>query len=965
MESNQIRDTFLRFYEERGHTRVPSASLVPHGDPTLLFTSAGMVPFKPYFMGLAAPPATRLTTVQKCFRTTDIAEVGDYSHLTFFEMLGNFSIGDYFKQEAIAWAWELLTRGFGLDPAKLWVSIFLTDDEAHEIWRATGVPEERLHRYPEEYNYWFSGDIGPCGPNSEIFVDRGPREECAFCRAGACKPNLEPDCGRFLEVWNLVFMTLFQAEDGSRTELPKKNIDTGSGLERVTCILQGKDTVYETDIFAPIIERIEQLTGVRYGAEDHAVDVAVRVVAEHTRAAAFLITDGVMPSNEGRGYVLRRILRRAVYFLTQLAGEGGGAAARGETRPPDDAASADAAPERRGRATTMLDRVADAVIAKMSYAYPDLAERGPFVKRLLAAEEAKFGETLERGRVVLVSVLTGATARGLTTLSGHDAFRLYDTFGYPIELTQEIAREYGYDVDIDGFGRELEAQRERGRAAAKFEYDGGRVAAYTELASLRSTFVGYTTSEQASSVAAVLTRDGVRAQAGDGEPVELVLAQTPFYPEGGGQAGDSGEIIGPSGRVVVEDTQSPAEGLIVHRGYVAEGVIAVGDDVTARVEPARRRASQRNHTATHLLHAALREVLGAHVRQAGSLVAPDRLRFDFTHIEPMKPDELAAVQRLVNEKVRADIEVHPHEESYEDALAGGAMALFGEKYSAKVRVVDICEHTLLAMADDGQQTTERAGELKEQTAHSNADIPELPPSPRQRGAAGGEVSHCFSRELCGGTHVSRTGEIGTFIIESEGSVGSGVRRIEARTGALADAFVIEQQERIARLARQLSAAPAELEARVEALRADLEAERRRAQQFERQAGRAEVDALLDAAERVPLGDGDVAALLVARVPAASVDAMREMVDLLREKLGRAVVVLGAVVGERPAFLAMVSPELTSRVHAGNLLKQVAAVAGGSGGGRPEMAQAGGKDAAALDAALSQARAAVRAALGDG
>ncbi|MDE3096296.1 MAG: hypothetical protein KGK07_09895 [Chloroflexota bacterium] len=1108
MESNQIRDRFIRFYQERGHLRVPSASLVPHGDPTLLFTSAGMVPFKPYFMGLAEPPAARLTTVQKCFRTTDIEEVGDYSHLTFFEMLGNFSIGDYFKREAIGWAWELLTdadAGFGLAKDALWVTIFETDEEAHDEWRGVGVPEERIQRYGEEHNYWFSGDIGPCGPNSEIFVDRGARAGCAYCAQGACKPNLEPDCGRFLEVWNLVFMTLYQAEDGTRTELPRKNIDTGSGLERVACVLQGKETVYETDLFRPIIARIEELSGRRYGA-GAATDAAIRVVAEHTRAATFLIADGVMPSNEGRGYVLRRILRRAVYFLTQLA-EGapaggvaggptpGGASGKTAGDGPRRGAASDvrrgaagdvrrgaASDVRRGAASsaptasagdtregTLLDKVAAAVIEKMAYAYPDVGERGPFVMRLLAAEEAKFRETLERGRALLDALValraelgqhwagdwsrwhgrdwpqqleTGvlpalrhviaaftaipASAReeilrhvaarlratpdpddvpaALRELSGAEAFVLYDTFGFPLELTDELVAGVGFTLDLAGFERELEAQRERGRAAAKFGYEAGRVEAYTELAAVRSTFVGYAATRHATTVAAIVGAGGVVERATAGDEVEVVLVETPFYPEGGGQAGDTGEIAGPSGRVIVEDTQSPAEGLIVHRGRVVEGAIAVNDAVTAAVDEARRRASARNHTATHLLHAALRQVLGTHVRQAGSLVAPDRLRFDFTHIEATKPEELAAVQRLVNEKIREDIEVHPHEEAYEEAIAGGAMALFGEKYRATVRVVDICdaerttddrgrtadsreqttdskqqtansrqqtaavapqskEQTAAAAPQSKEQTAAVAPQSKEQTANSKDDRQQTADGRRQAADGNQQASgppeqpHCFSRELCGGTHVHRTGEIGAFVIESEGSVGSGVRRIEACTGALADAYVLGQQETIARLARQLGAAPSELEARVEALRAELEAERRRAQQLERQAGRGEVDGLLLSAEQV-----DGASLLVARVPAASVEAMREMGDLLRERLGSAVVVLGAVIGERPSFLAMVTKDLTGRVHAGNLIKQVAAAAGGGGGGRPEMAQAGGKDASLLDEALGVARELARAGL---
>ena len=890
---DDIRDAFVRFMTERGHMPIPSASLVPHGDPTLLFTSAGMVPFKPYFMGLAEPPSPRMVTVQKVFRTTDIDEVGDYSHLTMFEMLGNFSIGDYFKPQAVEWAWELLTTVFKLDGDKLWVSIFLDDDEAHDLWRRVGIPEDRIHRYDQEHNYWPPGNwdgIGPCGPNSEIFVDRGPRETCDFCRTGTCKPNLEPDCGRFLEVWNLVFMTLYQDEHGNRTELPKKNIDTGSGLERVAVILQDKDTVYDTDIFRPILARVEELTDRTYG-QDPATDIAMRVVAEHTRAATFLITDGVTPSNEGRGYVLRRILRRAVYFLTQLK----------SSREP------------------MLDRVAEAVIERMQRAYPDLRDRASFTTRLFAAEESKFRETLDRGRQHLDEILR--TAAEKKEISATQAFTLYDTFGYPLELTCEIAVKKGYTVDVAGFEREMAAQRERGRAAAKFEFEAGRVAAYTQLSDLRTKFVGYEATEHASTIAGIIGGSGVQDAAEEGADVEVALIETPFYPEGGGQSGDAGVIVAPQGIVAVDDTQYASEGLIVHRGRVVSGRIAVNDAVTARVDPAKRRASQRNHTATHLLHAALREVLGTHVKQAGSLVAPDRLRFDFTHIEATKPEELAAVQRLVNQKIRADIDVHWQIEPYERAIEGGAMALFGEKYTADVRVVGICEPHL--------------------------ETPSPRSTPMERGP-GGEV--CFSKELCGGTHCGRTGEIGAFVIASEESVGSGVRRVEALTGALADEYILEQKAALARLAHRLKATPAELETRVEAMEAELAAARRKAEQFQRQAGKAEVDQLIDLAERI-----DGASLVVARVPAASADAMREMGDLLRDKLGSAVIVLGAVMDERPSFMAMSTKDLTGLVHAGNLIKQVAAVAGGGGGGRPEMAQAGGKDASKLDEALETAR----------
>jgi len=881
---DDIRDTFIRFMVERGHTQLPSASLVPYGDPTLLFTSAGMVPFKPYFMGLAEPPAPRIVTVQKVFRTTDIDSVGDYNHLTMFEMLGNFSFGDYFKKEAIEWAWALLTQGFGLDGDKLWVSIFLDDDEAYDYWRGIGIPQERIHRYDQEYNYWPPGDwdgIGPCGPNSEIFVDRGPRPGCAFCANGTCKPNLEPDCGRFLEVWNLVFMTLYQDEHGNRTELPKKNIDTGSGLERVAVILQGKETVYDTDVFRPILKRIEELTRRAYG-EKEADDRAMRIVAEHTRAAVFLIGDGVTPSNEGRGYVLRRILRRAVYFLTQLTSEPG----------------------------TLLDQVAAAVVERMEHAYPELRERAPFTMRLLAAEEGKFRETLDRGRTQLEAAL--AATRQDHVLTGAQAFMLYDTYGYPLDLTIEIAAREGFSVDVAGFEREMAAQRERARSAARFDFEAARISAYTELAHVRTTFVGYDRTEHDSVVAGLIGPAGVQESVEAGDEIEVALIETPFYPEGGGQVGDRGVIAGPSGRIEIGDTRYASEGLIVHHGRVVEGRVALNDSVRAIVDPALRRASQRNHTATHLLHAALREVLGTHVRQAGSLVAPDRLRFDFTHVEATKPEELAAVQRLVNEKIREDIEVHWELQPYDQAIAGGAIALFDEKYAANVRVVGICE-----------------------------------PAPAD---AAVQEHRCFSKELCGGTHCHRTGEIGTFIIASEASVGSGLRRIEALTGALADEYVLAQQQTLARLSRKLNSPPEALEAKIEQIEAELAAERRALQQLQRQHGRAEVESLLEHAERV-----NGTAVLVARVAVSTPDALREMGDLLRDRLGSAVVVLGSVLNDRPAFVAMVTDDLAGKVHAGKLIGVVAKAADGGGGGRPDMAQAGGKDPKKLDTALDVAR----------
>jgi alanyl-tRNA synthetase len=1030
--AERIRKTFLSFFEERGHKVVPSAPLVPFGDPTLLFTTAGMVQFKPYFEGRAQPPSRRLTTVQKCFRTSDIDSVGDASHLTFFEMLGNFSVGDYFKEGAIPWAWELVTEVIGLPKDRLWTAVYLDDDEAFDLWRKVGVPAERIMRYGEEDNYWFSGDIGPCGPCSEIYYDFGPTPGCVECEKGTCHPQVdcrdEHGVGRFLELWNLVFMTYFQHEDGSRTELPGKNIDTGAGLERWAAVLQGggrRMSVYETDLFRPIIARVEELSGRAYG-QDGQTDRAMRIVAEHARAAAFLIADGVMPSNEGRGYVLRRVIRRGSLFAERLGMDSVGAqlaetVSRGMPSYPEVAtqlrlvravlgqeerrfaevlssglpvlqnqvlalrqhlAPTDNEYLRRieqwlaavGTTTVQEQQLRDlfaivddwgakhgAQISELRYKsalftfgigfhevgkrkrpQPDIhpmnlnlldaiteATMGPFVSSVVYPGNVYSDEQKTRAR--LYSLVEGrsprevvdylrteavpAVRRGQTTLSGKEVFFLFDTYGLPVELTRQVAAESGFAVDEAGFEQEMEAQRERARAASRF--GGGREdreKAYAALSHLQTRFVGYDTLRHESTVAAIIAGADIVEAAQEGDEVEIVLHETPFYAEGGGQVGDQGEIIGPAGRFAVEDTQWAQEGVVAHRGRVVEGRIAVNDAVVAQVDAERRRDTMRNHTATHLLQAALRQVLGTHVRQSGSLVAPDRLRFDFTHMEALKPEEVLAVQRLVNEKIREDIEVHPDEKGYEEAIAGGALAFFGEKYSDRVRVVEIA----------GQPGTEE---------HAG------PPAGR------------YSMELCGGTHCRSTGEIGSFIIVREESIGAGLRRIEAVTGRGAEEYMQAQRDLLESLSRRVGVTPADLETKVASLLEELEAERRRAQALEREAARRAAEALLAAAERV-----DGAAVVAGQVPAASFEVMRETGDWLRDRLGSAVLVLGAVFGERPNFVAMITPDLTARgLHAGELVKRVAAVTGGGGGGRPEMAQAGGKDPGRLEEALGLAR----------
>ncbi|MCH7836407.1 MAG: alanine--tRNA ligase, partial [Chloroflexi bacterium] len=683
MKSEEIREAFLRFFEERSHKRMPGAPLVPPGDPTLLFTSAGMVQFKPYFMGQAKPPHPRLATVQKCFRTSDIDSVGDASHLTFFEMLGNFSVGDYFKAEAIPWAWEFVTskEWLGLDSDRLWAAVYLDDDEAFDLWRQF-LPAQRIRRYGEEHNYWFSGEVGPCGPCSELHYDLGPQFGCG----PQCEPGHE-ECDRFLEIWNLVFMSFF-CDGEKRDPLPSTNIDTGAGLERMTVasLFESKEwkdksklpSVYNTDLFAPIIRRIEELSGKRYG-RDGVTDRAMRIVAEHARAVTFLIGDErtpVVPSNEERGYAVRRVLRRAVYFGRRYL----------------------------GLEQPFLIDIAETTIRGMSGAYPELKGQRKFVMDILAPEEHRFEETLSRGLEMLEAALAeyGKTKE----VPGEAAFLLHDTYGFPLELTAEIARERGITVDVAGFEAEMEKQRGRARAAGKGAETAAAAQAYAALGDIETAFRGYETLEIATTVLALLKqrRDGASAPSRadlKGGPyeavetadapaeVELFLAETPFYPEGGGQVGDCGEIIGPNGRVAVEDTQTVAERLIVHRGRVVEGRIAVGDAVTARVEPQHRQDTMRNHTGTHLLHAALRVVLGTHVRQSGSLVAPDHLRFDFTHTEPLTEEQIAEVQRLVNDKIRQDLPVETRQTSYDQAMSEGVLAFFGEKYGEEVRVVEV------------------------------------------------------------------------------------------------------------------------------------------------------------------------------------------------------------------------------------------------------------------------------------
>ncbi|MCL0057977.1 alanine--tRNA ligase [Dehalococcoidales bacterium] len=858
MTSDEIRTAFLSFFEEKGHKIIPSSSLIPRGDPTLLLTSAGMVPFKPYFLGEMLPPNPRLASCQKCFRTTDIELVGDPTHLTFFEMLGNFSIGDYFKQEAIEWAWEFVTQRLHLAPQQLWITIFLDDDESFHCWQKLGVPQPRIIRFGEQDNFWGpAGSSGPCGPCSEIIYDFG--EEFG-CKQPSCGPGCE--CGRFSEIWNLVFIQYNQDEDGRRSLLPKPNIDTGMGLERTVAVVEGKTSVYETNLFLPLLEQISELAGIKYGSNND-TDNIMRIIAEHSRGVTFLIGDGVIPSNEGRGYVLRRLLRRAAFFSQALG--------------------------------IPFAETANTTIEQMGHIYPELRQRQDFIIKVIELEEARFRETLNTGLELLAGIMEEVTGKGENKIPGKQAFKLYDTYGFPVELTTEIAADRGLSVDLAGFDQEMERQRERARATQKFEVTP-RIGLPGEIG--KTNFAGYQSLKHKSVIISLFFDNKSTERIYQGQEASLILETTPFYGEMGGQVGDSGEIRSSSGRFSVSNTIRVPPDIIIHQGYVSEGDFSVGDTVEAEVDEKRRLDIARNHTATHLLQLALRQVLGEHVQQRGSLVAPDRLRFDFSHLTAITKKEIAEVQHIVNEKVRQNLPVYSQELPYKKAIEEGAIALFDEKYGDIVRVVKIGEPVI-------------------------------------------------SAELCGGTHVASTGEIGFFNIIGESSIGGGLRRIEAVTGRGAEAFIDRRFSSLEKIGQLLGASPDDVEDKVSSLITELDKERKQALALERALAKKIAESLLTQAEVV-----NGVMVLAARVSSLRPEALREMSDLLREQLKSAVVVLGTVYQNKPAFIAAVTPDLVARgFNAGEIVKEVAKVTGGGGGGKPGLAQAGGKDKEKLDEAL--------------
>ena len=867
---NEIRQLFLDYFQRQGHQVVPSSGLIPKDDPSLLFTNAGMVQFKRLFLGQEKRDYTRAATSQKCFRASgkhnDLENVGRTPrHHTFFEMLGNFSFGDYFKEKAVVFAWELLTQGYGLDPAKLWVSVHHSDDEAALLWeREVGVAPERIVRLGDEDNFWAMGDTGPCGPCSEIHIDQGQKTGCGRpqCAVGC-------DCDRFLELWNLVFMQFNRDAAGKVTPLPKPSIDTGMGLERISAVVQGKLSNYESDLFTPILHKASELSGVAYG-QGETSDVSLRVIADHARACSFLVADGVLPSNEGRGYVLRRILRRAARHGRKLGLQG-----------------------------TFLYQVARTAMEEMQGAYPALYDSRAFVEKVISAEEERFGETLDTGLKLLGDAVARAKAKGLSALEGEVAFKLYDTYGFPLDLTLTIVEEEGLSVDQAGFEAAMAGQRSRSRAAWK---GSGEQELPPVLASLSSQgftteFLGYE-GLIASSRAALIMQDGREVEeVSAGGEAEMVCPKTPFYGETGGQAGDAGEISWPRGRAQVVDTLKPGGEITVHRIKVIKGVLRKGDEIELKVNPQSRSATAANHTATHLLHAALRRVLGEHVKQAGSLVSPERLRFDFSHFEALSPAQLKEVERLVNQGIRGNIALNTTVMDLKEAMQTGAMALFEERYGDKVRLVE---------------------------------IPGV------------------SKELCGGTHAARTGDIGLFKLVSESSVAAGVRRLEALTGAAALEAVQAMESQLSQAAAALKAGRSEVAERVIKLQAALkESERLLEQMKVRLAGAKSVD-LLQQAKEV-----DGVKVLVSQVQIDNPKALREVGDDLRGRIGSGIVVLGAQVEGKAFLLALVTKDLLKRYHAGNLVKELAPLVGGGGGGKPDMAQAGGQNPAGLKEALAK------------
>ena len=863
---NELRQMFLDFFESKGHLVMKSFSLVPQNDKSLLLINAGMAPLKPYFTGAEIPPRTRVATCQKCIRTGDIENVGKTArHGTFFEMLGNFSFGDYFKKEAIAWSWEFLTQVVGLDPDRLYPSVYLEDDEAFDIWnKEVGIPAERIFRFGKEDNFWEHG-AGPCGPCSEIYYDRGEKYGCGKpgCTVGC-------DCDRYMEVWNNVFTQFENDGEGNYTTLKQKNIDTGMGLERLAVVVQDVDSIFDVDTVCALRNRVCEIAGKTYGA-DHEADVSIRLITDHIRSATFLISDGVMPTNEGRGYVLRRLIRRAARHGRLLGIQG-----------------------------KFLSDLALAVIEGSRDGYPELEEKKDFIVNVLNNEEGQFNKTIDQGLKILSDMEEEMKASGQSVLNGQNAFKLYDTYGFPMDLTREILEEKGYSIDEEGFKKEMEVQRTRARKSREVtNYMGADATVYDQIdVSVTTEFTGYDRLEDTSKVTVLTTEDELVDALMEGQRGTIFVEKTPFYATMGGQEGDTGVIRTENGLFRVEDTIHLRGGKYGHVGVMESGMISVNDQVTLQVDPAGRADTCKNHSATHLLQKALKTVLGSHVEQKGSLVTPTRLRFDFAHFQPMTAEEIQKVEALVNQEIQAALPVVTQVMGIEEAKKSGAMALFGEKYGEEVRVVSMGE---------------------------------------------------FSKELCGGTHVANTSQITLFKIVSESGVAAGVRRIEALTGNNVIQYYRQMEENLHQLAKTLKTTPAELSDRTEHLLKEM-----KELQSENESLKSKLaqESLGDVTDQVTEVKG--VKVLAAAVDGVDMNGLRDLGDQLKEKLGEGVVVLASSMGGKVSLLAMATPGAMEKgAHAGNLIKAAAAIVGGGGGGRPNMAQAGGKNPEKIGEAIAK------------
>ena len=864
---NELRKMFLDFMESKGHLVMKSFPLVPQGDKSVLLINAGMTPLKPYFTGAEKPPRTRVSTCQKCIRTGDIENVGKTArHGTFFEMLGNFSFGDYFKREALNWSWEFLTQVVGLDPDRLYPSVYVDDDEAFQIWnKEIGIPAERIFKFGKEDNFWEHG-AGPCGPCSEIYYDRGEKYGCGKpgCTVGC-------DCDRYMEVWNDVFTQFENDGNGNYTELKQKNIDTGMGLERLAVVVQDVDSIFDVDTICSLRNLVSKISGKEYGVK-HEYDVSIRLITDHIRSATFMISDGIMPTNEGRGYVLRRLIRRAARHGRLLGIEG-----------------------------AFLSKLSEEVINGSKDGYPELEEKKDFIFRVLTNEENQFNKTIDQGLRILGDMEEDMNQAGEKTLSGANAFKLYDTYGFPLDLTKEILEEKGYQVDEDGFKAAMDEQRKKAHDAHEVSnYMGADATVYDQIdTSVTTEFVGYDHLTFDSKVTVLTTETEVVSSLMEGQKGTVFVEQTPFYATMGGQVGDTGVIQTANGKFVVEDTIKLRGGKFGHVGYMESGMITEGETVSLIVDSQARKDTEKNHSATHLLQKALKVVLGAYVEQKGSLVTPDRLRFDFAHFQAMTSEELSKVEDLVNEKIQASLPVNINVMDIEEAKKSGAMALFGEKYAQKVRVV--------SMGD-------------------------------------------FSKELCGGTHVANTGEIMLFKIVSEAGIAAGVRRIEALTGKGVIEYYKKQEEMLQEAAKALKANPSQVVEKIQHLQSELKAV---SSENESLKSKLAQGALGDVMDQVVEVKG--IRLLAAKVEGVDMNGLRDLGDQLKEKLGEGVVVLAAVNDGKVNVLAMATDAAQKAgAHAGNLVKAVAAIVGGGGGGRPNMAQAGGRNPEKADEAIAAA-----------